>query len=177
MPFNLFRKKKQPDQEKTAVPPQKESEQEALATQPQKETTPEPEAPKQETIEEPAVIATTVPEEHSEEEEKTIKGKTTFREVMDWGVSQEDIEIVIVDSVQTIYSKDIEGPVAGIGQLKEVTKKIINFAKQSKICVLLITCPNKALPNGSIIRIIEKFSRVFYFKDIEIVSQNINQFL
>ena len=47
------------------------------------------------TIEEPTVLATTVPEEHSEEEDKTIKGKTTFREVMDWGVSQEDIEIVL----------------------------------------------------------------------------------
>jgi hypothetical protein len=47
------------------------------------------------TIEEPAVIATTVPEEHSEEEDKTIKGKTTFQEVLDWGVSQEDIEIVL----------------------------------------------------------------------------------
>ena len=54
MPFNLFRKKKQPDQEKPAVPPQKEPELEAPA-QPQKETTSEPETPKQQTIEEPAI--------------------------------------------------------------------------------------------------------------------------
>jgi uncharacterized protein len=63
MPFNLFRKKKQPDQEKTAVPPQKESEQEPLATQPQKEKTPEPEAPKQETIKETAVTTQETPQE------------------------------------------------------------------------------------------------------------------
>jgi hypothetical protein len=47
------------------------------------------------TIEEPVVLATTLPEEHTDEEEKIIKGKTTFRELMDWGVSQEDIEIVL----------------------------------------------------------------------------------
>jgi DNA repair protein RadA/Sms len=51
---------------------------------------------------------------------------------------KDQIEIVIIDSVQTIYSKDINGPVAGVSQLKEVTKKIITFAKQTKICVLLI---------------------------------------
>lgn len=56
---------------------------------------------------------------------------------------KDEIEIVIIDSVQTIYSKDIGGPVAGISQLKEVTKKIINFAKQSKINVLLIGHINK----------------------------------
>jgi len=56
---------------------------------------------------------------------------------------KDEIEIVIIDSIQTIYSKDIEGPVAGISQLKEVTKKIINFAKQSKISVLLIGHINK----------------------------------
>jgi DNA repair protein RadA/Sms len=56
---------------------------------------------------------------------------------------KDEIEIVIIDSVQTIYSKDIEGPVAGVSQLKEVTKKIINFAKQSKISVLLIGHINK----------------------------------
>src|SRR3989338_8358752 len=56
---------------------------------------------------------------------------------------KDEIEIVIIDSVQTIYSKDIEGPVAGVSQLKEVTKKIVSFAKQSKLAVLLIGHINK----------------------------------
>ncbi len=51
---------------------------------------------------------------------------------------KDEMEIIIIDSVQTIYSKDIGGPVAGVSQLKEVTKKIINFSKQTKIPVLLI---------------------------------------
>lgn len=56
---------------------------------------------------------------------------------------KDEMEIVIIDSVQTIYSKNIEGPVAGVSQLKEVTKKIVNFAKQTKISVLLIGHINK----------------------------------
>ncbi|MCR4276839.1 MAG: DNA repair protein RadA [Candidatus Roizmanbacteria bacterium] len=54
-----------------------------------------------------------------------------------------EIEIVIIDSIQTIYSKDVEGPVAGVSQLKEVTKKIVNFAKQSNLPILLIGHINK----------------------------------
>jgi len=56
---------------------------------------------------------------------------------------KDEIEIVIIDSVQTIYSKDVEGPVAGVSQLKEVTKKIVNFAKQSNLPILLIGHINK----------------------------------
>jgi len=53
MPFNLFHKKKQPEQEKPVVPPQEEPKQEALSmTEPQKE----PITTIQEKIEDPAVI-------------------------------------------------------------------------------------------------------------------------
>ena len=62
MPFNLFRKKKQPEQEKPAVPPQEEPKQEAPA-QPQEETQQEPAAPVQETIEEPTVTTQEPPQE------------------------------------------------------------------------------------------------------------------
>lgn len=40
-------------------------------------------------------IGTPESTEHIEETETMIKGKTTFREVLDWGVSREDIEQVI----------------------------------------------------------------------------------
>lgn len=62
MPFNLFRKKKQPEQETLAVPPQEEPNQEA-PMQPQEETNPEPEATAQETIEEPAITTQEPPQE------------------------------------------------------------------------------------------------------------------
>jgi SepF-like predicted cell division protein (DUF552 family) len=62
LPFNLFRKKKQTDQEKLAVPPQKEPELEAPAPI-QTEATQEPVATVQETIGEPLVTTPELPQE------------------------------------------------------------------------------------------------------------------
>jgi uncharacterized protein len=73
LPFNLFRKKKQPEQENPAVPPQEEPKIEAPSPN-QTETPQEPVAPVQETAEEPLVtnqeqppeVSTTVQEEPQE---------------------------------------------------------------------------------------------------------------
>ncbi|MFH0979848.1 MAG: DNA repair protein RadA [Candidatus Roizmanbacteria bacterium] len=48
------------------------------------------------------------------------------------------IDIVVIDSIQTIYSKDIEGATASISQLKEVTKLLVTFAKKNNFSVILI---------------------------------------
>ena len=62
LPFNLFRKKKQTDQEKPDVPPQEEPKLEAPAPI-QTEASQEPVAPVQETIEEPLVTTQELPQE------------------------------------------------------------------------------------------------------------------
>jgi uncharacterized protein len=62
MPFNLFRKKKQQEQEKPAVPPQEEPIIEAPASI-QTETPQEPVAPIQEKIEEPSITTQELPQE------------------------------------------------------------------------------------------------------------------
>jgi SepF-like predicted cell division protein (DUF552 family) len=62
LPFNLFRKKKQTDQEKPAVPPQEEPKIEA-PTPIQTETLQESIAPVQETIEEPLVTSQKLPQQ------------------------------------------------------------------------------------------------------------------
>jgi hypothetical protein len=62
LPFNLFHKKKQTDQEEPAVPPQEEPKLEAPAPI-QTETYQEPVAPIQETIEEPVVTTQELPQE------------------------------------------------------------------------------------------------------------------
>jgi SepF-like predicted cell division protein (DUF552 family) len=62
LPFNLFRKKKQTDQEKPAVPPQEEPTLEASAPI-QTEASQEPDASGQETIEEPLVTTQELPQE------------------------------------------------------------------------------------------------------------------
>ncbi len=67
MPFKLFHKKKQPEQEKPVVPPQDEPKQEALPmTEPQKE----PIATAEEKIEEPAVITQEQPPTPTQETPK-----------------------------------------------------------------------------------------------------------
>ncbi len=48
------------------------------------------------------------------------------------------IDIVVIDSIQTIYSKDIEGATASMSQLKEVTKLLVTFAKRNNLAIILI---------------------------------------
>jgi SepF-like predicted cell division protein (DUF552 family) len=62
MPFNLFRKKKQPEQEKPAVPPQEEPKQQAPVSI-QEELQKEPQAPVQETTKDPAVTTQEQPQQ------------------------------------------------------------------------------------------------------------------
>ena len=62
MPFNLFRKKKQTEQEKPALPPQEEPKIEAPAPI-QTETPQEPVTPITETIEEPSITTPELPQE------------------------------------------------------------------------------------------------------------------
>lgn len=47
-------------------------------------------------------------------------------------------DIIVIDSVQTVYSLNIEGVAGSITQLKEVTAQIIRLAKTKKIPVILI---------------------------------------
>lgn len=51
---------------------------------------------------------------------------------------KDGIEVIVVDSIQTVYSKDIEGAASGVSQLKEVTKLLVNFAKRNNIAIILI---------------------------------------
>jgi DNA repair protein RadA/Sms len=51
---------------------------------------------------------------------------------------KEKIDIIVVDSIQTIYSQNIDTPAGSITQLREIVSQIINFAKKEKIPVILI---------------------------------------
>ncbi len=46
--------------------------------------------------------------------------------------------IVIIDSVQTMYSKDLTGVAGSVGQVKETTFRLIEFAKRTNIPVVLV---------------------------------------
>lgn len=47
-------------------------------------------------------------------------------------------DILIVDSIQTLYSADVDSPPGSISQLKETAKKLIMFAKKTKTIVFII---------------------------------------
>ncbi len=51
---------------------------------------------------------------------------------------KDSLDVIVIDSIQTVYSKDIEGQVGSVSQLKEVAKKLITYAKQNDITVVMI---------------------------------------
>jgi uncharacterized protein len=71
MPFNLFRKKKHPEQEQPAIPPQEQPQPEA-PVQPQ-EAPQEPAAPAKETIEQPPITTQEPPQETTAPAQEPLK--------------------------------------------------------------------------------------------------------
>lgn len=51
---------------------------------------------------------------------------------------KDQIDMIVIDSIQTVYSKDIEGAASSISQLKETTKLLVNFAKRNSVAIILI---------------------------------------
>ncbi len=51
---------------------------------------------------------------------------------------REDIDIIVIDSVQTIYSNKLDTAPGSVSQLKETATQLITFAKQNKLAVILI---------------------------------------
>lgn len=50
----------------------------------------------------------------------------------------EKIDVLVIDSIQTIYSNTIDAPPGNISQLKESTSRLVNYAKKNKVVVILI---------------------------------------
>lgn len=47
-------------------------------------------------------------------------------------------DIIIIDSIQTIYSKDINSPPGTVSQIKETTAKLINLSKKTHIPTIIV---------------------------------------
>jgi DNA repair protein RadA/Sms len=50
----------------------------------------------------------------------------------------EEIKLLIVDSIQTLWSEDLSGAPGAIGQVRESTLKLLEFAKKKHLPVVLI---------------------------------------
>lgn len=48
------------------------------------------------------------------------------------------IDLVVIDSIQTVYSKDIDSAPGSVSQLREASMKLIRMAKDSKVPIILI---------------------------------------
>lgn len=48
------------------------------------------------------------------------------------------IELLVIDSIQTIYSKEVPATSGSVTQLREATSRLVTFAKRSKMPVIII---------------------------------------
>jgi len=53
-------------------------------------------------------------------------------------VENEDLSLLIVDSVQTLYSSDLSGLAGSISQIRECTARLIAYAKSKNVPVMLV---------------------------------------
>lgn len=59
-------------------------------------------------------------------------------EVLRKVLEEEGISLVVVDSIQTIWTEDLGGTAGSIGQVRESASKLINFAKIKRVPLFLV---------------------------------------
>ena len=47
-------------------------------------------------------------------------------------------QVLVIDSIQTMYNTELETPAGSVGQLRECTSKLLRFAKSTGIAVIII---------------------------------------
>lgn len=72
--------------------------------------------------------------------EKFLFSDTLQTEGIVEGVEEmrDNLDIVVIDSIQTVYSKSVEGQPGSVTQLKETTAQLIRLAKEHKIPIIII---------------------------------------
>ncbi|MBQ0038129.1 MAG: DNA repair protein RadA [Clostridiales bacterium] len=58
-------------------------------------------------------------------------------------VDQENPDVLIVDSIQTLYNEELDSPAGGVGQVKDCTMALMQLAKGQGITVFVIGHVNK----------------------------------
>ena len=58
-------------------------------------------------------------------------------------VDEEQPDILIIDSIQTLYNEDLDSPAGGVGQVKDCTMALMQLAKGQGITVFVIGHVNK----------------------------------
>lgn len=78
----------------------------------------------------------------AESDNLLVLSETNLDDVLEC-VQAEQPDVLIVDSIQTLYNEEINSPAGGIGQVKDCTMKLLQLAKEGNITVFVIGHVNK----------------------------------
>lgn len=68
-----------------------------------------------------------------------ILSETNIEAILDAVSTREDkINLIVIDSIQTLWSEELTGTAGSVGQVRECTLKLLTFAKSKHISIFLI---------------------------------------
>lgn len=79
---------------------------------------------------------------HVESENLYVLSETNLGDVLEC-VNEEQPEVLIVDSIQTLYNEELNSPAGSVGQVKDCTMKLMQLAKEGSVTVFVIGHVNK----------------------------------
>ncbi len=79
---------------------------------------------------------------HAEGDELYVLSETCLGDILEC-VEREKPDILIVDSIQTLYNEELDSPAGGVGQVKDCTMHLMQLAKGEGITVFVIGHVNK----------------------------------
>ena len=79
---------------------------------------------------------------HVESENLLVLSETGLGEMLE-AVNQEQPDVLIVDSIQTLYNDALDSPAGSVSQVKDCTMALMQLAKGSSITVFVIGHVNK----------------------------------
>ena len=77
-----------------------------------------------------------------ESENLYVLSETNLGDVLEC-VNEEQPEVLIVDSIQTLYNEELNSPAGSVGQVKNCTMKLMQLAKEGSVTVFVIGHVNK----------------------------------
>ena len=71
-----------------------------------------------------------------------VVSETRLSDILE-AVEREQPDVLIIDSIQTLYNEELDSPAGGVGQVKDCTMALMNLAKGQGITVFVIGHVNK----------------------------------
>lgn len=79
---------------------------------------------------------------HVDSENLFVLSETSLGDVLE-AVDREKPDVLIIDSIQTLYNESLDSPAGGIGQVKDCTMALMQLAKGQDVTVFVIGHVNK----------------------------------